>query len=162
VSFNLFSDIRCGAPWRGPLDSLFDQNETLYERDEMKMLKTFVAFSVFSFLIANAYAADLAGLWRHAEEPVWLEIAVDGDAATGSIRRNDNKPELVGMTFLKEVKPDGNSGNQWVGQIYAESMKEFKDARINLETAEQMQIKVKVGFVSRTIKWQRVDDIPAD
>ena len=128
----------------------------------MKMLKTFVAVSLFGLLIAKASAADLTGLWRHAEEAVWLEIMADGDKATGSIRRNDNKPELVGMNFLKAVKPDGKSTNQWVGQVYAESLKEFKDAKINLKTAEQMQITVKVGFVSRTINWQRVDNIPAD
>jgi len=128
----------------------------------MKMLKKFAVLSVFGLVMAHASAADLAGLWRHAEEPVWLEIAADGEVATGSIRRNDNKPELVGMTFLKEVKPAGNSGNQWVGQIYAQSMKEFKDAKINLKTAEQMQITVKAGFVSRTITWQRVDTLSED
>jgi hypothetical protein len=39
---------------------------------------------------------------------------------------------------------------------------EYKDAEISLSEPDIMQFKVKVGFMSRTIEWMRVDAVPAE
>jgi hypothetical protein len=96
-------------------------------------------------------------MWKNAEQPAWIEIEVSEGQGTGTVRRNDNKPEAVGRVLLKDVvAQEGSAG--WVGQIYAEKLGEYKDATITLLEPDQMQIVVKVGFMSRTVNWTRAAD----
>jgi hypothetical protein len=49
----------------------------------------------------------------------------------------------------------------WHGVIYVEKLGEYKDVEISLPEADQMLIKGRVGFMSRTVEWVRVDEMPA-
>jgi len=64
--------------------------------------------------------------------------------------------------MLKDVVSDGGKPGQWQGQVYAARLEEFKDAEITLPTPAQMQFTVKVGFMSRTVTWTRVDSVPTE
>lgn len=102
-------------------------------------------------------AGGLSGVWQNEDQPAWIEIQFSDGQGTGTVRRNDNKPEAVGRVLIKDlVVEDG--GASWVGQIYAERLKEFKDATITLPEPERMQIVVSVGFMSRTVNWIRVTE----
>jgi hypothetical protein len=46
-------------------------------------------------------------------------------------------------------------------KFYAEKLGEYKDVEGSLPEAERMLLKGKVGFMSRTLEWVRVDKIPA-
>ena len=114
----------------------------------------------FALLVAPlASAADISGLWKHAEEPGWIEINLD--EGKGTVVRNDKFPERVGREILKELVAEDPEQGPWQGQIYAEKLSEYKDAEITLAEPNRMAIKVKVGFMSRTIEWVRVDAVPA-
>jgi hypothetical protein len=49
--------------------------------------------------------------------------------------------------------------NVWRGQVFAVRLGEFRDAQVRLARADRMEILVKVGFMSRTVTWTRVDEV---
>jgi len=106
-----------------------------------------------------ASAGDVNGFWKHADEPGWIEIRLE--EGKGTVVRNDKFPERVGREIVKDLEADESEENLWHGQVYAERLGEYKDAEISLPEPDRMQFKVKVGFMSRTVDWMRVDEIPA-
>ena len=120
-------------------------------------------FIVITTLLAPlALAAELAGLWQHEELPAWIEVKVEDGVATGTVVRNDEYPDRVGRVLLKDLKAAGDEPDLWRGQVYAERFEEYKDAQVSMPEQDQMQIKVKVGFISRTLNWNRVAAVPAE
>ncbi len=107
----------------------------------------------------QAIAQDIAGFWKHADEPGWIEISLE--EGKGTVVRNDKFPERVGREIMKDLATENPEQAVWKGQIYAEKLGEYKDAEITLADPDRMSIKVKVGFISRTVEWQRVEAIPA-
>ncbi len=120
-----------------------------------------IAFVFCAMLAAPlSLAGDISGVWKHADEPGWIEISLD--EGKGTVVRNDKFPERVGREIVKELEADGSKENLWQGQVYAEKLGEYKGAEISLAEPDLMQFKVKVGFISRTIEWVRVDALPAE
>ena len=109
---------------------------------------------------ARVTAGDLAGIWQHESEPVWIQI--EANETVGRVQRNDNKPETVGFEMIKGLVQTENDEARWTGQVYAAKLGEFKSAEIDLVNEDVMRFKVKVGFISRTVKWRRVDEVPVD
>ena len=109
---------------------------------------------------AMVTADDLTGIWQHESEPVWIQI--DANETVGRVQRNDNKPEAVGFEMIKDLVQTENDEARWTGQVYAAKLGEFKSAEIDLVSEDVMRFKVKVGFISRSVEWQRVDEVPAD
>ena len=105
------------------------------------------------------WAADISGFWKHVDEPGWIEIRLE--EAKGIVVRNDKYPERVGRELLQDLVADEAEDGVWRGQVYAEKLGEYKDAEISLSQPDLMEIKVKVGFISRTLVWKRVAEIPA-
>ena len=122
----------------------------------VRILLTLVA--VLSAPLASA--GDIAGIWKHADEPAWIEIRMEDGVGTGTVVRNDVYSERVGRELLKGLAADEHEEALWRGQVYAERLGEYKDAEILLAEPDSLQIKVKVGFISRTVDWVRVDEIP--
>ena len=116
---------------------------------------------LLGFLLGAPLAAaeDIAGFWKHAEEPGWIEIRLD--EGKGTVVRNDRFPERVGREIVKDLAADPSGGSLWRGLVFAERLGEYKDAEISLPEPDRMRFKVKVGFMSRTVDWVRVEDIPA-
>ena len=106
-----------------------------------------------------ASADDISGFWKNAKHPAWIEIRLD--EGVGTVVRNDKFPERVGRKVLKNLEADAGDVGLWRGQVYAERLGEYRDAKITLLAPDRMDFKVKVGFMSRTIEWQRVDEVPA-
>ncbi len=115
-----------------------------------------VLFLFCALLSPVALAADITGIWKHAEEPGWIEVRI----GIGTVMRNDLNPERVGRELLKGLVQDESEEGLWRGQIYVERLSEYQDAEISLPEPDRMSIKLKVGFISRTIKWVRVDAVP--
>ena len=105
-----------------------------------------------------AFAQDISGFWKHTDEPAWIEVSLE--EGKGTVIRNDKFPERVGRELLKDLRPDESEEGLWLGQVYAERLGEYKDAEITLPEPGRMEIKVKVGFISRTVEWDRVDEVP--
>lgn len=113
----------------------------------------------FSTLLSAsiAFSNDLSGYWKHAKHNVWIEM----EKSTGIVVRNDRFPERVGRTFLTDITINKNKQNARYGQIYIEKLEDYKKVEISLPETDQMLITGKMGFMSRTAKWMRIDKVPA-
>ena len=121
-----------------------------------------IPMALVALLMAPVVMAEgIAGFWKHAEGPVWLEITLDDKIGKGVVLRNDAFPERVGREMLKDLRADDKQEGLWRGQIFAEKRGTYNESEITLPTADTMQVKVKVGFASRTVDWVRVDSVPA-
>ena len=109
--------------------------------------------------VPPALAEDISGFWKHVDEPGWIEINLE--EGRGSVVRNDRFPDRVGREILKDLEADGSEQGLWTGEIYVERLGEYKDMEITLAEPGHMSIKVKVGFMSRSVKWRRVEAVPA-
>ena len=106
-----------------------------------------------------AQAEDaLAGFWQHESDPVWL--AMQPDEGVAIMVRNDDRPDRVGFKVVTDLVASDNA-NQWSGRVFAAQLGEYRDATITLKNENRMAFTVKVGFVRRTVEWQRVDAVPA-
>jgi hypothetical protein len=114
-----------------------------------------------ALLATHVFAAGIAGVWKHAEEPGWIEIRMEDGVGTGTVVRNDVYPERVGREIAKGLVADASEGALWRGQVYAERLGEYKDAEVSLPAPDKMRFKVKVGIMSRNVDWIRVDNVPA-
>lgn len=106
-----------------------------------------------------ALSGDISGVWKHAKGTVWIEIRLEEGG--GTVVRNDKFSDRVGRKILKDLEADKSKQGLWHGLIYAEKLGEYKDAEVSLPEADRMLIKGKVGFMSRTVEWVRVDKLPA-
>ena len=102
-----------------------------------------------------ALSADISGTWKHAKNPAWIEIRLE--EGSGTVVRNDKFPDRVGRQILNDLEADKSKQGLWHGQIYAEKLGEYKDVEVSLPEADRMLFKGKVGFMSRTVEWVRVD-----
>ena len=74
--------------------------------------------------------------------------------------RNDKFPDRVGRKILNDLAADKSKQGLWHGQIYAEKLGEYKDVEVSLPEADRMLITGRIGFMSRTVEWVRVDKLP--
>ena len=100
----------------------------------------------------------LAGFWQHESDPIWL--AMQPDEGVAIMVRNDDRPDRVGFKVVTDLVA-ADKPNQWSGQVFAARLGEYRDATITLKNDDRMAFTVKVGFVRRTVEWQRVDAVPA-
>ena len=106
-----------------------------------------------------AFSADISGIWKHAQNPLWIEIRLE--EGSGTVVRNDQFPDRVGREILKDIEADKSELGLWHGLIYVEKLAESKDVEVTLREPDRMLFTGKVGFLSRTVEWVRVDTIPA-
>jgi len=104
-----------------------------------------------------AFSAELSGTWKHAQNPAWIEIRLE--EGSGTVVRNDKFPDRVGRKILKDLEADKSEQGLWHGLIYVEKLGEYMDVEVSLPEADRMLIEGRVGFMSRTVEWVRVDNI---
>lgn len=110
-----------------------------------------------AFLFAPlALSDDIAGIWKHAKIPAWIEVNMAEGYAT--VVRNDKMPERVGREMLKEIQSSNKRQNLWYGMLYVEKLGEYKRVEILLPDNKRMLVTGKVGFFSRTVEWLREDN----
>jgi uncharacterized protein (DUF2147 family) len=105
-----------------------------------------------------ALSGDISGFWKHGKGPVWIEIRLEEGG--GTVVRNDKFYDRVGRKVLKDLQADKSKQGLWHGLIYAEKLGEYKNVEVSLPEADRMLLKGKVGFMSRTVEWVRVDEFP--
>ena len=120
------------------------------------MLKPLVAVALLLVCKVSA-ASDLSGFWQHPKDPVWLEV--NEALGTGIAVRNDDDPTSVGFAVLKEVVADPKQG-QWSGQVYVPQLGDYKRVIVTLPDAKTLKMKVKIGFISRSVEWTKVSSVP--
>ena len=120
------------------------------------MLKPIVA-ALLSFVCNVSAASDLNGFWQHPKDPVWLEV--NEAMGTGIAVRNDDDPSSAGFAVLKEFVRGPKEG-QWSGQVYVPQLGDYKRVTVTLPNASTLKMKVKIGFISRSVEWTKVASLP--
>ena len=100
---------------------------------------------------------ELAGYWQHESEPVWIEM--QPETGQGVMLRNDNRPDRVGFLVVTDLEVS-DEPNEWSAQVFAARLGEYRKAEITLAADERMVFTVKVGFMRRSVEWQRVSEVP--
>ena len=100
---------------------------------------------------------ELAGYWQHESEPVWIEM--QPETGQGVMVRNDNRPDRVGFLVVPDLEASDDP-NEWSAQVFAARLGEYRQAEITLATDDRMVFTVKVGFMRRSVEWQRVSEVP--
>ena len=100
---------------------------------------------------------ELAGYWQHESEPVWIEM--QPDTGQGVMLRNDNRPDRVGFLVVTDLEAS-DEPNEWSAQVFAARLDEYRKADITLSSDGRMVFTVKVGFMRRSVEWQRVSEVP--
>ena len=100
---------------------------------------------------------ELAGYWQHESEPVWIEM--QPETGQGVMLRNDNRPDRVGFLVVTDLEAS-DEPNEWSAQVFAARLGEYREAEITLSSDGRMVFTVKVGFMRRSVEWQRVSEVP--
>ena len=123
------------------------------------MFKLVTRTAIAVVLLPSLSLADtLEGVWQHEDDPVWIQMQPGKGLAT--ILRNDNKPDSAGFQLVRGLQSEASDGLQWTGEVYAAALGKYKDAEITLVEPDVMRFKVKVGFISRSVTWQRIAALP--
>ena len=120
------------------------------------MLKPIVA-AALSVVCNVSVASDLDGFWQHPKDPVWLDV--DEALGTGIAVRNDDDPSSVGFAVLKDVVAGPKQG-EWSGQVYVPQLGDYKRVIVTLPDANTLKMKVKIGFISRSVEWTKAASVP--
>ena len=100
---------------------------------------------------------ELAGYWQHESEPVWIEM--QPETGQGVMLRNDNRPDRVGFLVVTDLEVS-DEPNEWSAQVFAARLGEYRKADITLSSDGRMVFTVKVGFMRRSVEWQRGSEVP--
>ena len=100
---------------------------------------------------------ELAGYWQHESEPVWIEM--QPETGQGVMLRNDNRPDRVGFLVVTDLEAS-DEPNEWSAQDFAARLGKYRKADITLSSDGRMVFIVKVGFMRRSVEWQRVSEVP--
>jgi hypothetical protein len=100
---------------------------------------------------------ELAGYWQHESEPVWIEM--QPGSGQGVMVRSDNRPDRVGFLVVTDLEAS-DEPNEWSAQVFAARFGEYRKATITLPADDRMVFTVKVGFMRRSVEWQRVSEVP--
>ncbi len=116
--------------------------------------KLFLRFFLvlLSVLPSSALADNLDGLWQVADQPVQVKIHQAEAALHGTVHSAKNA-QAIGKVLLKDFK---EKEGVWWGMIYVARFGEFKKASLTALNENTLEITVKVGFMSRSVQWQRV------
>ena len=116
------------------------------------MLKPALLVTIL-LLASNTGASDLSGFWQHPKDPVWLEV--NEASGVGVAVRNDDDPSSVGFEVLKAVVAGPKEG-QWSGQVYVPQLGSYKQVILSLPDPTTLKMRVRIGFISRTLEWTKV------
>ena len=100
---------------------------------------------------------ELAGYWQHESEPVWIEM--QPGTGKGVMVRSDNRPDRAGFLVVTDLEAS-DEPNEWSAQVFAARLGEYRRADITLSSDKRMVFTVKVGFMRRSVEWQRVTEVP--
>ncbi len=123
-------------------------------------MKRVALLTALWLMASTASAFELEGLWKNAEDPLWIKITNTEGELIGTIVRNDKRAETVGRVMLKNVSPKAGETGTYAGQVFVVRAGEFKRVAISAIDSNTMEFKVKVGFISGRVNWSRVEEVP--
>ena len=78
--------------------------------------------------VFNTFAADISGIWKHADKPAWLNVNMQTGLVT--VQRHDNAPGAVGLTVIKDLSA---AEPIWNGKMYAAEQGDYVAVSLELK-----------------------------
>ena len=124
-----------------------------------------VTLGFFFFLLGAAYSfadvpldnSKLEGQWKMSDKPIWVDISFTEEVGQGQIIRHENDPSAVGKLLLSSVVKDSDK-NFWNGFIYVPQLSRIHPMKLSHIDSQEINIRVKVGFIKKTVILHRVND----
>ncbi|MEM9547720.1 MAG: hypothetical protein AAGA77_17190 [Bacteroidota bacterium] len=115
-------------------------------------MRTLFIYSILFTALSTHAQESIEGIWNTGKENTKIEIAeVEDGIYEGKILSSDNENAKVEKALLREVNLiDG----EWKGKLFAPKKKKWMDA-VLMKKENRLHIKVKAGFMSKTIKWTK-------
>ena len=120
----------------------------------------------FLFLLlgaASSFADDtldtskLEGQRKMSDTPIWVDINFTEEGGQGQIIRHENDPSAVGKLLLSSIVKDSDK-NFWDGFIYVPQLSRIHPMKLSHIDSQEINIRVKVGFIKKTVILYRVND----
>lgn len=99
----------------------------------------------------------LTGRWLNQDQNAHVEIAETEAPFQGKLvwTENEKGQAKLGLRILRDLTPTRDG---WQGTVYSIKQDDSYDATFRLtEEGQKMEMTVKVGFMSRTQTWTRVE-----
>lgn len=118
----------------------------------MKNLGNLVVLIAISLFSLNSFAqSDVLGEWIVGKQNTVIKIEQQAGVYYGKIISSDNSKVKIGKLMVKDLK---EKKGKWKGNTYSPKRKEWYDAEF-IPKENTLDIKIKVGFFSKTIEWVR-------
>ena len=118
----------------------------------MKKIRNVVVLIAISLISLNSFAqADIAGKWVVGKQNTVVKIEQNDGIYSGIIISSDNSKAEIGKLMVKDLR---EKNGKWKGKTYSPKRKEWYDAAF-IPKNNSLDIKIKVGFFSKTIEWVR-------
>lgn len=115
-------------------------------------MKTLINIASIIVISLTSFAQqDIIGKWSFGEKNSIIEIEKQNGIYRGKIVSSDNPNAQIGKLIVKEVK---QIKGKWEGKVYAPKREEWYDAEFTPKE-NILEVKIKVGFFSKTIEWIR-------
>ena len=134
--------------------------------DTMQIQKPKLVTLGFLFLLLGAACSfadvpldnsKLEGQWKMSDKPIWVDISFTEEVGQGQIIRHENDPSAVGKLLLSSVVKDSDK-NFWNGFIYVPQLSRIHPMKLSHIDSQEINIRVKVGFIKKTVVLYRVND----
>ncbi|MFL2494834.1 MAG: hypothetical protein ACJ0RL_04320 [Porticoccaceae bacterium] len=110
-----------------------------------------------SFADVPLDTSKLEGQWKMSDKPIWVDINFTEEVGQGQIIRHENDPSAVGKLLLSNIVK-GSDKNFWNGFIYVPQLSRIHPMKLSLIGSQEINIRVKVGFIKKTVILYRVND----
>ncbi|APG64484.1 hypothetical protein LPB136_03500 [Tenacibaculum todarodis] len=118
----------------------------------MKNLRNVIVLITISLFSINSFAqSDVVGEWVLGEQNSVVKIEQQDGFYCGEIMSSDNPKAEIGKLMVKELK---QTKDTWKGKVYSPKRKKWYDAEF-VPKENLLEVKIKVGFFSKTMEWKR-------
>lgn len=120
----------------------------------MKTSRNIITILLLTLFNVTSYAQseyNLAGEYIIGEQNTIVKIVEQDNVYSGKVIASESPKAKIGNLMVKELK---QTKGKWKGKVYAPRRKKWIDAEFTPKE-NSLEIKVKVGFMSKTMEWKR-------
>lgn len=120
----------------------------------MKNLRNVITVILMTIFCITNYAQSksaIAGEYIVGKQNTVVKIEQNDGIYSGTIIFSDNPKAEIGKLMVKDLK---EKKGKWKGKTYSPKRKEWYDTEF-IPKKNSLDIKIKVGFFSKTIEWVR-------
>ncbi|NME68092.1 DUF2147 domain-containing protein [Flammeovirga aprica] len=116
-------------------------------------MKKFISLLLFILITSiTAFAqTDIEGTWDMKKDGTIVTIKKADSIFEGFVISTESEADIVGKKVIRDIKPTKNG---FEGEIYAIKLDKWLEAKFKPD-GDIMEVKASLGFVSRTMEWDR-------